>query len=249
MSSAGTRIRAMTWNVHACVGSAGTFDPDAIVAAVRKAAPDIVALQEIDAREALAGGIDTFGYLRRALGWRVVEARTIRTDRGDYGHAVMSPWTVELARCIDLSVAGFEPRTAISCGIREFGVHVIATHLGLRGRERRTQVQAIIEEVERHRERPLIVLGDFNEWRRNGLATRMLCPPFREAAARASFPAWRPVFALDRIWCSPPLEPVSAEASDHVARLSDHLPIVAELRMPPGRPAVDRRSATSHDAP
>jgi len=230
MSGPGARLRVVTWNVHACIGSAGRFDPDAVVAAVQALEPDIVALQEIDAREEAAGDVDTFAYLRHALGWRAAEARTIRGDSGDYGHLVLSPWRIEAARTLDLSIEGFEPRAAIGCEIPELGVRVLATHLGLRARERHRQIGAMAEEIDRPGAPPLIVLGDLNEWRRRGVATRVLCPPLREAATLASFPAWRPFFALDRIWCEPPLEPLTSEAAVHMAHLSDHLPIVAELR-------------------
>lgn len=224
------RIRVLTWNVHGCIGSAGHFDPDAIIAALQTLKPDIAAVQEIDSRARVAGELDTFGYLRRALGWRSVESRTMRGHGGEYGHALMSPWTLEAERTVDLAVPGFEPRTAISCEVRELGVRVIASHLGLRARERRKQIGAIVAEIERHPGAPQIVLGDFNEWRRIGVASRLLCPRFLEAAALPSYPAWRPLFALDRIWCEPPLEPVNAEVGVHMAHLSDHLPVIADLR-------------------
>ena len=201
-----------------------------MAAAVRCLQPDVVALQEIDAREEVAADLDTFDYLRSSLGWHSVDARTIKTPRGDYGHAVLTPWTVDVARCMDISVPGFEPRAAIYCAIRELGVHVIATHLGLRARERRRQIERIVAAAHEIGNERVIVLGDFNEWRRIGLATRKLCPPFNLVGTAPSFPAWRPVFALDRIWCGPGLEPLAGRAGRHMANLSDHLPILADLR-------------------
>lgn len=223
-------FRVLTWNVHGCIGSAGRFDPDAIVDAVRSLEADIVSLQEIDARDRVAGTLDAFGYIGRRLGWQSFDARTIRTERGDYGHLLSTRWSIDAPRYIDLSIAGFEPRAAIACTVPELDVDVIAAHLGLRARERQRQVEAIVAEVQRLGDRRVVVLGDFNEWRRVGVATRTLCPPFVEAAAAPSFPAWRPFFSLDRIWCSPALEALEARSVKRMAHLSDHLPVIADLR-------------------
>lgn len=230
MSRRGRRFRAVTWNVHGCIGSAGRFDPDAVIDALRSLEPDVVSLQEVDSRAGVADGLDTFGYLQRGLGFNAFDVRTIETEHGDYGHMLLTPWTIESTRRLDLSVGGFEPRAAISLAVRELGVRVISTHLGLRVRERQLQVERIVGEVDRLRDEPVLVLGDFNEWRRIGVTTRKLCPPFSEAAAVASFPAWRPVFSLDRIWCGPGLESSDGRAVRAMAHLSDHLPVVADLR-------------------
>lgn len=224
-------VRVLTWNVHGCVGSIGRFDPDAVVAAIRDIAPDVAAIQEIDARDHKAHGLDTFNYLRESLGWNAVEARTVRTARGDYGHAVLSPWHVEPRRMLDLSIDGREPRAAIACAIEELGVNVYAAHLGLRARERRLQALRLVEEIGQDQDSAAIVLGDFNEWRlRGGVTARLLSQSCVAAAALPSFPSWRPFFALDRIWCGESLEPIDAWSVERLAPLSDHLPIVAELR-------------------
>ena len=221
----------MTWNVHGCVGSGGRFDPEAIAQVLRRSSADIVALQEVDAREPLSGGIDTFEFLRRELGWCSAEARTIRTHAGDYGHLIMSRWTIESVRRLDLSMGGHEPRAAIICEIGELGVRAIATHLGLRARERRRQIRAMVDSIDLSRSPPLVVLGDFNEWRRFGVATRLFCPPLIEIAALPSFPAWRPFFRLDRIWCAPQIRGIAAHTESQAAHLSDHLPVVADLEL------------------
>lgn len=234
MSARRRSIRVLTWNVHGCSGAIGRFDPDAIVDAIRDMNPDIAAVQEIDARYDRARGLDTFEYLRESLGWNAIEARTIRTEHGDYGHAVLSPWQVRSARTFDLSVDGHEPRAAVACTIGELGVDVYATHLGLRARERRAQMIRLVDQIGHDSRASTIVLGDFNEWRRRGgVAARLLSKPFVSAAALPSFPAWRPFFALDRIWCGRALEPVDAWSVRRLAALSDHLPIIAELRHRP----------------
>jgi endonuclease/exonuclease/phosphatase family metal-dependent hydrolase len=101
--------------------------------------------------------------------------------------------------------------------------------IGLSVRERRRQLALIVRHLRADSVQAAIVMGDFNEWRRVGAATRALCPPFELAAGKASFPARLPLFALDRIWCRAPLEPIRAAVAIEYRKLSDHLPVIASL--------------------
>ncbi len=231
MSSAGDLIRILSWNVHGCVGRSGRFDPEAVARVIVDLAPDIVALQEVDDRRHLSGELDMFRYFGELLGGHAAAARTIRTSTGDYGHVLVSRWPLAETRLLDLSVPGKEPRCCIRAVDANHGLQIAAAHLGLGARERRRQLAIIRAAVDRPPALPSVILGDFNEWRRRGLATRVLCPPFREAAAAASFPARRPLLALDRIWCRAPLVPHSSRAVAEARHLSDHLPVLAELRL------------------
>ena len=143
MSPAITGIRVLSWNVHSCIGRTGRFDPEGVADCIRRLDPDVVALQEVDTRPAMSDDFDTFAYLRSCFdGAAAVEARTIRAEQGDYGHLLMSRWAIDEVRQLDLTVPGREPRTAISCVLRDTGVRVIAAHLGLRAGERRRQLDA-----------------------------------------------------------------------------------------------------------
>lgn len=228
-------IRAVTWNVHGCVGRRGRFDPEAIEARLRELAPDILAVQEVDSRAPRASGLDTFAYLADSLGLFALHARTIRTPDGDYGHMLMSRWDLHDGEQHDLTVGGSEPRHAISCEIRSFGrpLWVLAAHLGLRGAERRAQVSRIRRLVDRCPPGPAIILGDFNEWRYPGAASRSLCPPFRPLPRLPSYPSARPFFPLDRIWYREPLSLRRAWIVTAARQHSDHLPVVAELQILP----------------
>jgi endonuclease/exonuclease/phosphatase family metal-dependent hydrolase len=54
---------------------------------------------------------------------------------------------------------------------------------------------------------------------------------FQRTPAPATFPAGRPLFALDRIWVEPrrALKNITVHVSDSARMASDHLPIVATL--------------------
>lgn len=224
-------IRALSWNVHGFVGRSGRRDPAAVMRAIRALDADIVSLQEIDDRRRAPGDAASFVTLGEAFDRYSTAARTIRSPDGDYGHVLMSCWPMRGNRYLDLSVGRREPRMAISCTVDTPNgpIRVVSAHLGLSARERRRQV-AIIARHLRSVDTAAIVMGDFNEWRRRGVATRALCPPFELAAGLPSFPARRPVFALDRIWSRAPLEPLAASVATEYRDLSDHLGVLADFR-------------------
>lgn len=229
------QLRVLSWNVHGFIGRTGVPDPAAVIHAVREFDADIVALQEIDERRLRSAEAPAFARLREVFGEHGAEARTIRTEDGDYGHALISRWPVIESSELDLSVRRREPRIALSARIAAPSgvVHVIAAHLGLSARERRRQVAIIRAQLPIYEDPAAIVLGDFNEWRRRGVTTRSLCPPFVPAADQASFPAAYPLLALDRIWCRPPLRVVAGGTVTAFRHLSDHLPVFADLARDP----------------
>ena len=152
----------------------------------------------------------------------------------DFGNAVLSRYPVARVRHLDLAVGRYEPRGALDVCIdvgAAVPLRVIATHLGLRPGERREQVRRIVSAVECDSPHPTLLMGDLNEWYLWGRPLRWLHAHFREVpAAPRTFPARRPLFALDRIWVSPRVPAPVASPCDAAARAaSDHLPLLAEV--------------------
>jgi endonuclease/exonuclease/phosphatase family metal-dependent hydrolase len=112
-------------------------------------------------------------------------------------------------------------------------VRVIATHLGLLPSERRHQVQRILEVVSRDDEGLTVLLGDINEWLVSGRPLRWLHARFGHCKGKRSYPAWFPLFALDRIWVHPSAALVrfEAQATPDSKTASDHLPVCAEVAL------------------
>ena len=135
-------------------------------------------------------------------------------------------------RRIDLSLPGREPRGALDVTVRREGeeLRVIATHLGLRARERCAQVARILEHVG-PLEGFLVLLGDINEWQPRGTSLRRIEAHFGSAPCVRSFPSRRPIFALDRVWTFPrgALEKIEAHRTALSAVASDHVPVIATL--------------------
>lgn len=227
-------LRVATWNVHGCLGTDGLFAPDRIAGVLHRVQADVVALQEVyDSRQGTRD-FDGFAFFERHCGPHAVAAVTIRGNPHRYGHMVCSRWPVAWAVQHDISVAGREPRMLIDMAVRhpDGQLRVLATHFGLRLRERRLQSAQLQHLLLRDLETPTVVLGDFNETRRRGGVFRGLAAQFASPSAPATFPARRPLFALDRIWCRPRhlIRELGIWPEDRHA--SDHLPVVADLRLP-----------------
>jgi endonuclease/exonuclease/phosphatase family metal-dependent hydrolase len=227
------QIRLLTWNVHGCVGRDGVCDPDRVASVLEASQPDISALQEIDNRTTHAAQ-DPFSYFGTLFGWTTVAARTLAARDGHYGHIVMSKWPIESLGEIDLSVRWREPRKAIVGAVASPSgkIIVIAAHLGLLPFERRRQFARLTERIATIRDRPLVVLGDFNDFPGRGLAERSLCPPLKPTPELATYPARLPLLPLDRIWFSEPLELGTIATVRDAGRASDHLPLLASLCWP-----------------
>ncbi len=226
------QLTAATWNIHGGVGTDGRYAPERIVDVLKEIDADIVALQEVASEQAHENFLRD---LERATGFHLV-AGLLRQRRGsDFGNAVLSRYPVQSVEHIDLCVDNYEPRGALDVCI-DIGLptplRVMATHLGLRPGERREQVRRILAAVERDNPHPTLLMGDLNEWYLWGRPLRWLHSHFREIpVAPPTFPARRPMFALDRIWVSPAgsVRRLTRHASPLARVASDHLPLVAHI--------------------
>jgi len=225
-------LKAATWNIHRGVGRDGLYSPARIVDVLKEIGADIVALQEVASQQAHE---NLLREIEQATGYHVV-AGVLRQRRGsDFGNAILSRYPVRSVEHLDLAVHRYEPRGALDVCV-DVGlpspVRVMATHLGLRPGERREQVRRILAVVERDSPHPMLLMGDVNEWYLWGRPLRWLHAHFREIpAAPPTFPARRPLLALDRIWVSPAgsLRRMWRHSTPLARIASDHLPLTAEI--------------------
>jgi endonuclease/exonuclease/phosphatase family metal-dependent hydrolase len=231
------RLVVGSYNIHGCVGGDGRHDPDRVAAVIRELDADVLALQEVDSREGVENGIDQFRYLSGAIGLPAIPGPTLRDHRGHYGNALVTRLPMEWIAHVDLSVPGREPRAALDVGLHtgDAPLRVIATHLGLGWRERREQVRRLVAHLGDD-PGPVLLLGDLNEWIPRS-ALRMLGAHLGRGHGVRSFPARRPLFALDRIFAhgGARVEALRAHASPLAQKASDHLPVVAEVEIATGR--------------
>jgi endonuclease/exonuclease/phosphatase family metal-dependent hydrolase len=232
-------LRVATYNIHRCRGLDGRTNLTRIAEVIRSIAPDIIALQEvIGAGPHTAGHAEELGA-QLGMGWVMAPTRHLR--RALFGNTVLSHLPIVHHAQYDLSWKTCEPRCCqrVDIAVGTHRLHLYNVHLGTAYLERRYQAERLSTIVhDRRIGQPKIVLGDFNEWMR-GLATAMLSERLNSIDLRAhlrrrrTYPGVFPVLHLDHIYYEGRVEVTKVELPRTRLSLmaSDHLPLVAELRV------------------
>lgn len=212
---------------------------------------DIVFLQEVQGEHA--------GRAERFLDWPdlpqheflagggvwtdVAYGKNAVYDQGHHGNAILSRYPILRWENVDISAHIFETRGLLHCELAVPGLeqplHAICLHLALNEQGRRKQLQSISEHVRDlvPDNAPLIMAGDFNDWRQRApgyLAQELGLQEVFETMhghPALSFPAALPLFALDRIYVRG-FSVTSARVlhGSTWRRLSDHAALTAHLR-------------------
>jgi endonuclease/exonuclease/phosphatase family metal-dependent hydrolase len=225
-------LRLASYNIHCGIGRDGRFSEQRILDVLREIDADVVALQEVESR---ASGIDMLAWLADKTGFHSIAGTTLIHADGHYGNGVLARCPIVSSELLDLSWRGREPRGAIAVDLDCAGekLRVVATHLGLRPAERRQQVQQLLDLFRKRPGERAVLVGDLNEWFLWGRPLRRLHAYFTATPAPATFPAFSPVLALDRLWTHPRaiLRRLSVHTSATARVASDHLPLVAEIEL------------------
>lgn len=250
-AATGMVMRAATYNIHKGVrgvGPAKRLEIHNLGLGVEALDADLVFLQEVRLFHKLhARQFDrsSFGWPDRGQaeylapeGYDVAYRTNCVTRHGEHGNALLSRWPMGDINHHDVSDHRFEQRGLLHVPVQWRGttVHAVVAHFGLIHSSRVRQVQRLAEFLEE--EVPpgemLLVAGDFNDW------GEKLDEPMQEIGLerarppsgndRPTFPSRVPVFQLDRIYlrgmrCVGTFVP----RGPAWARMSDHLPLVAEL--------------------
>lgn len=215
--------------------------------AIRAVSADVVFLQEVMGEHALhaarvpewAGA--QYEFLADSLWSEHAYGRNAAYPHGHHGNALLSKFPILSQRNRDVSVQGHENRGLLHCvlDVPEGGepLHAICVHLGLRDAHRRRQLDLLCAEVHDAvpAGAPLVVAGDFNDWRGRGHPRMRDCglvEAFEAVHGRLArtFPARRPLLPLDRIYLrnARALQPgvLSLRPWTH---LSDHAPLVTGI--------------------
>ncbi len=165
-------------------------------------------------------------------------------DHGHHGNAILSRYPIIRAENQDVSSHGFERRGLLHCEIElpdmKLALHCICVHLALNERGRRQQVGALIERLNREvpAAAPLVVAGDFNDWRNlagQRLAGQLgLKEAFRDQRGKParSFPSAFPMLRLDRIYVRGfSVRHTTVHRGPSWSRLSDHAALSAHVQL------------------
>jgi endonuclease/exonuclease/phosphatase family metal-dependent hydrolase len=210
-------------------------DPSRIAQILKQSGAHIIGLQEVHSDAGGAEELHQMNYLAAATGLQAVPGPALERKNGHYGNVLLTSGKVLQVRRLDLSYGGREPRGAIDADIDLAGtnVQVIVTHLGLMPAERRFQVRKLLTILSEERGKLVLLLSDFNEWLPTGRALRWIHTRLGKTALVPTFPSSFPVFALDRIWVSPPgaLVELSCMRTVLTRIASDHLPLKATIQV------------------
>ncbi len=163
-------------------------------------------------------------------------------DAGHHGNAILSRFPISRWDNENVSEHQFESRGMLHCEISIPGwsadLHCVCVHLGLLARHRSSQMRALRTRIERlvPADAPLIIAGDFNDWRHH--AQREMASPMKlhevfahmHGLPARSFPAALPVFRLDRIYVRGFSVTQARVHHGHPwARISDHAALTASI--------------------
>jgi endonuclease/exonuclease/phosphatase family metal-dependent hydrolase len=225
------QLKVATWNIHMAVGSDGRRDLSRIVRLIKQLQVEVIGLQEVDNQ--LEKDRDDLQILAEQTGMEVIAGPTMQRSRGDYGNALLTRLPVRRVERYDLSYKQREPRGLLIVELDWQGqpLPVAVTHLGLRPGERRDQVRRLCSHLVDEEHKPLILMGDFNEWFIWGRPLRWLTRHFGAIRSPATFPSRWPFLQLDHILVDPPVCLVRKDIfqSPLAREASDHLPLVAKL--------------------
>lgn len=225
-------LRIASYNIHRCAGRDGRVDTARIARVIEEIGCDTIGLQEVAGDSRGEHDSIQLDFLADSTRMQAIPGHTIINHTGHFGNALLTRRPVLAVRQHDLSFGRREPRGAIDVDLDVDGrvVQIFVTHLGLRPAERRYQVRKVLQLLaEAPPEHPVIVLGDINEWLPIGRPLRWLHDLLGQAPAERSFPAWLPIFALDRVWVRPyqALLAFGTHRSTTARIASDHLPVKA----------------------
>ena len=247
-----TALSIATWNIHKGFSQ---FNRHMMVHELRdrlrELSADIVFLQEVQRLH--LGHVEHLPdwpsapqheFLAEDVWKNYSYGRNMVYDHGHHGNAILSRFPILHEHNQDVTHLRFERRGLLHCAIKlprlEPLLHCVCVHLSLFARSRRLQLDALASRIEDlvPPDAPLLIAGDFNDWRNRAddlLAERLgLVEVFAGAAQRPSrsYPAALPMFRLDRIY-QRGLQVIGAQV--HAGRpwstISDHAVLSAEFQI------------------
>ena len=224
-------LRVCSYNVRKAVGLDWRRRPDRCLDALAGVAPDIAVLQEADRRLAPRRAAIPPALIHERTGLRPLAVAVNDVSLGWHGNAVLARDGIVAHQVERLELPGIEPRGAVLVRLEGRGARLTlaAVHLGLNRASRRLQLALVLRHLEAMGG-PVLIAGDFNEWR-EGSVHLELPQRYVVVAPGRSFHAARPVASLDRFVLGPGLRPVAGGVEEGAAAriASDHLPVWIDL--------------------
>ena len=249
-------LRVATYNIHKGVRGVGPrqrLEIHNLGLGVEALDADLVFLQEVrlfNHRAARQFERTWFGWpdggqadFLAPEGYDVAYRTNAVTRDGEHGKALLSRWPLGAIGHHDVSDHRFEQRGLLHVPVQWNGhtLHAVVVHFGLAHRSRVRQVQRLADFLAQHvpPQELLVVAGDFNDWGEkldpamHELGLQRARGPADRIKHRLTFPSRVPVFAMDRIYTRGLVcRATAVPRGTSWARMSDHLPLLAELQLP-----------------
>ena len=235
-------IRLLTLNAHQ--GFSALRRHNALLRireALRASGADLVFLQEIGVAHGSQATSSQYELLAEQAWPQHAYGRNAVVTSGHHGNALLSKHPIVEWKNHDASVGRAERRGFLHCLLDVPGakvpLHAVCVHLALFESHRRQQVVRLLELIAASvpRDAPLVVAGDFNDWRQHAHRALVKTGSLQEIHAasigrpRRTFPAWRPLLRLDRIYVRNLEHRPLSLPSRPWARVSDHVPLAGEV--------------------
>lgn len=237
-------LRVMTYNMHHGRGTDKIINLLRVADVIRKAHPDLVALQEVDIRTSRSGGVDQLEEIARLTKMYGRFAKARDYDGGEYGQAVLSRWPVESLQVHLLpGPSEEEQRIAWMASISPGGplpeILFVGTHLHHKDEPLRLQQTKKLLQLldEQPTSRSAVLLGDLNA-EPGSKVMRAVLEKWQDTTSHEdlTFPSGNPIKKID--WILVPggggWRIAGAKVIDESVA-SDHRPVVAELEWGPAR--------------
>jgi endonuclease/exonuclease/phosphatase family metal-dependent hydrolase len=151
-------IRVMSYNTRNCRGMDNIVDYKRIADVINDAAPDVIALQELDSATVRSKGVDVLAQLSNLTEMYPVYGASIPYDGGKYGVGILSKEKPVSQKRI--SLPGREESRSLL--IVEFKNYIFCcTHLSLTQEDRLASV-SIINQTVKDFNKPVFMAGDIN---------------------------------------------------------------------------------------
>jgi len=242
-------LRVVTLNIHKGLSH---FNRRTVIHELRDGLaaldPDVVFLQEVQGlNQRFALRFNTYPVQPQheflaGEKWQPVYGCNAVYDHGHHGNAILSRYPFVSFENQDVSDHRFERRGLLHCVVSVPGwgrnLHLVCVHLSLHERGRSRQLETISGRLEElaSRDVPIIIAGDFNDWRHRATAILERRLGMTEVSVAhhgkvlATFPSLLPVLRLDRIYVRGfKITKAQVHRGKPWSLLSDHLALSAEL--------------------
>jgi endonuclease/exonuclease/phosphatase family metal-dependent hydrolase len=221
-------MRVVTFNVKHGSNGEGRVDLRRLREVCAALSADVLAVQEVDRFARRTGFRDEMRIIARATGMRAVFGEAARRRWRTYGNVLLARGPITDVEVLKLPrPGGSEQRVAIVARVcvDGLGLSVAATHLSFRKGEGAAQLAVLLSALG-ERSGPRLLLGDLNIGP-DVVVPAVMAAGYTVAPTEATFPAGAPRARIDFVAVSG-LEVVAA--STPAVGISDHLPVVADLR-------------------